>query len=113
AYGSKAARYFFDFQEIYSLRSLGSAAWELALVANDRNDAFADIRGVLKAHDFAAARIVLEESGGRFDLLSSNGYNKPENIPIDDFTSGYSIIASKNMDLFNKILEDFQEHDLL
>ncbi len=113
AYGSNASRYFFDFQEIYSLRSLGSAAWELALVANNRNDAFADIRGVLKTHDFAAAKIILEEVGGKFDFLSTNGYFSPDEIPLDDFTSGYSIIASKNEILLNKMLTDFKEHGLV
>lgn len=113
AYGSKAARYYFDFQEIYHLRSLGSAAWELACVANDRIDAFADIRGVLKAHDFAAAKIILEEVGGKFTFLEINGYETPNDIPINDFTTGYSIIASKNMKLLNKMVEDFKAHDLL
>ena len=32
AYGANASRYSFDFQDIYTLRSLGSAAWELAMV---------------------------------------------------------------------------------
>jgi myo-inositol-1(or 4)-monophosphatase len=100
-YGATAKQYFFDFQEKYSLRSLGSAAWELALVATGTNDAFADIRGVLKAHDFAAAKIIIESVGGFFSFLPING--KTEAI-LDDFKKGYSVLAS----IYPRFIEDLQ-----
>ncbi|MHA2503960.1 MAG: inositol monophosphatase family protein, partial [Candidatus Kariarchaeaceae archaeon] len=93
AYGDLASQYAFDFQEYYSLRSLGSAAWELALATESRNDAFVDLRGVLKAHDFAAARLIINELGGELRFFNIDSQDI-ENIPLDDFKQGYAIIAS-------------------
>ncbi|MHA2170657.1 MAG: inositol monophosphatase family protein [Candidatus Kariarchaeaceae archaeon] len=97
-----------DLMAKYSLRSLGSAAWELALITIDRNDAFVDVRGVLKAHDYAAARIVLEEVGGVFKFLPTNGPTTPDEIPLTNFKAGYSIIASKDRTLVHTLVQNFQ-----
>ena len=109
-YGSIAKQYFFDFQEKYALRSLGSAAWELALVATGTNDAFADIRGVLKAHDFAAAKIIIESVGGYFSFLPINGKTE---VKLDDFKQGYSVLASIYPKFMKDLHNEFVKHRLV
>lgn len=106
-YGKNSLHRMLDHPNRYHLRSFGSAAWELVLIAVDRNDAYIDVRGVLKAHDFAAAKIILEEIGAYFEFLTLNGYGDPQNIPLDDFKSGYSIVASKHKKLIDQLKEDF------
>ncbi|MCE7737691.1 MAG: hypothetical protein GPJ54_22560 [Candidatus Heimdallarchaeota archaeon] len=93
----------------YSTRSLGSSAWELALVALQQSDAYIDIRGVVKAHDFCAARIILEELGGKFNFLNYGKYGSIENIPLNDFSSGYFILASLDTQLVDKLTEEVKE----
>jgi myo-inositol-1(or 4)-monophosphatase len=107
-YGIKPMDKIEDFMSKYSLRSLGSAAWELALIAIDRNDAFVDVRRVLKVHDYAAARIILEEVEGIFLFLPTNGPTTPDEIPLTDFKAGYSIIASKDSALVDTLVQNFQ-----
>ena len=46
------------------IRTLGSTALEMALVASGRLDAFVDLRGMMRAVDVAAGKIILEEAGG-------------------------------------------------
>jgi myo-inositol-1(or 4)-monophosphatase len=73
------------------IRTLGSTALEMALVASGRLDAFVDLRGMMRAVDVAAGKIILEEAGGmvtdslgnalhldgnmwqKTDLIGSNG----------------------------------------
>ncbi|MDD2835179.1 MAG: inositol monophosphatase, partial [Methanothrix sp.] len=73
------------------IRTLGSTALEMALVASGRLDAFVDLRGMMRVVDIAAGRLILEEAGGmvtdsagealhldgnmwqRRDLIGSNG----------------------------------------
>ncbi|NHV99675.1 MAG: fructose 1,6-bisphosphatase [Thaumarchaeota archaeon] len=46
------------------VRSLGSDAIELCLVASGAADAFVDLRGFLRSLDFAAAFLIVKEAGG-------------------------------------------------
>lgn len=46
------------------IRTLGSTALEMALVASGMLDAFVDLRGMMRAVDVAAGKIILEEAGG-------------------------------------------------
>jgi len=46
------------------IRTLGSTALEMALVASGRLDAFVDLRGMMRVVDVAAGKIILEEAGG-------------------------------------------------
>jgi myo-inositol-1(or 4)-monophosphatase len=46
------------------IRTLGSTALEMALVACGRMDAFVDLRGMMRVVDIAAGKIILEEAGG-------------------------------------------------
>ena len=112
AYGSKASKYYFDFQSKYSLRSLGSAAWELALVAEKRNDAFVDLRGVLKCHDFAAAKLILEEVGGKLQFLNIS-QKETDYLPLNDFRTGYAVVGALDNSFLNYLLDEFSNYDLL
>lgn len=73
------------------IRTLGSTSLEMALVASGKLDAFVDLRGMLRAVDVAAGKLIIEEAGGvvtnvsgeelhlgermwqRTDLIGSNG----------------------------------------
>jgi myo-inositol-1(or 4)-monophosphatase len=73
------------------IRTLGSTALEMALVASGRLDAFVDLRGRMRVVDMAAGKLILEEAGGmvtdsvgealhldgnmwqKTDLIGSNG----------------------------------------
>jgi myo-inositol-1(or 4)-monophosphatase len=73
------------------IRTLGSTALEMALVASGKLDAFVDLRGMMRAVDVAAGKLILEEAGGiatdargarllldgnmwqKTDLIGSNG----------------------------------------
>jgi len=112
AYGSKASQYYYEFEDKYSLRSLGSAAWELALVAENRNDAFVDIRGVLKTHDFAGAKLILEELGGELKFLELTE-KEVLDIPLDNFTDGYSVIGSLDHELLEYLINEFASYDMI
>jgi len=46
------------------IRTLGSSALELCLVASGKLDAFADLRGGLRMVDVAAGSLIVEEAGG-------------------------------------------------
>ncbi|MCK9440239.1 MAG: bifunctional fructose-bisphosphatase/inositol-phosphate phosphatase [Methanothrix sp.] len=78
------------------IRTLGSTALEMALVASGRLDAFIDLRGMMRVVDIAAGKIILEEAGGvvtdglgnalqldgnmwqKRDLIGSNGLRHAE-----------------------------------
>lgn len=104
AYSNRASQ--INFQAEFSLRSLGSAAWELALVADNRNDAFADIRGVLKTHDFAGAKIIIEALGGNLQFLDISK-EEADYLPLDDFTSGYSVVTSLDDEFLDFLMDKF------
>ena len=112
AYGEVAKRYFFDFQEKYSLRSLGSAAWELAMTTIGINDAYVDLRGVLRAHDFMAAKIIIESVGGNFKFLDPCIKDISE-ISLDSFKTGYSVVASHHPHFVETLIDDFRNHGLI
>ncbi len=50
--------------KVRRIRTLGSTSLEMALVASGKLDAFIDLRGMLRAVDVAAGKLVLEEAGG-------------------------------------------------
>jgi myo-inositol-1(or 4)-monophosphatase len=51
-------------EEAKHIRSLGTDALELCLVASGAADAFVDLRGFLRSLDFAAASLIVREAGG-------------------------------------------------
>ena len=82
-------------------------------MALERSDAYIDIRGVLKAHDYCATRIILEELGGKFNFLSYGKYGSIDNIPLNDFSSGYFVLASLDTQLVDKLTQEIKEIILL
>ena len=78
------------------IRTLGSTALEMALVASGRLDAFVDLRGMMRVVDVAAGKLLIEEAGGvvsdasgeplhldgkmwqKKDLIGSNGLRHSE-----------------------------------
>ena len=78
----------------------GANALELCLMAEGKTDAFVDLRGRMRAVDFAAAQLVATEAGG---VVSS-----PEGGDLRfsmDLGSRFSFVASSNEELHRKILE--------
>ncbi|MCY3413787.1 MAG: hypothetical protein INQ03_19240 [Candidatus Heimdallarchaeota archaeon] len=111
AYGEVAKRYFFDFQEKHSLRSLGSAAWELALTVIGINDAYIDLRGVLRAHDFMASKIIIESVGGSFKFVDESV--DISTIKLDTFKEGYAVVSSYHPGFVDYLINDFKKHGLV
>jgi myo-inositol-1(or 4)-monophosphatase len=82
------------------IRTLGSTALEMALVASGRLDAFVDLRGMMRVVDVAAGKLLIEEAGGvvsdasgeplrldgnmwqKKDLIGSNGLRHFELLRI-------------------------------
>ena len=78
------------------IRTLGSTALEMALVASGGLDAFVDLRGMMRVVDVAAGKLLIEEAGGtvsdasgeplrldgnmwqKKDLIGSNGLRHSE-----------------------------------
>ena len=86
-------------QTIKRIRSLGSIALELCYIANGNLDGLADLRGVLKATDIAAAKLILEEAGGI--AVDSNGNKFMHKI---DVKRKLGLIAAGNKKILIKAL---------
>jgi myo-inositol-1(or 4)-monophosphatase len=82
------------------VRSLGSASLEICHVASGLLDAHVDLRGKIRTLDFAAAMLILRESGGAFGLLNGD---KLEEVPLTKLRR-FSIIAAANEALYSQIL---------
>lgn len=78
----------------------GANALELCLMAEGKTDAFVDVRGRMRAVDFAAAQLIASEAGG---VVSS-----PEGDELRfsmDLESRFSFVTSSNIELHRNILE--------
>jgi myo-inositol-1(or 4)-monophosphatase len=62
------------------IRTLGSTALEMALVASGRLDAFVDLRGMMRVVDVAAGKLILEEAGGVVTDRSGNALQLDGNM---------------------------------
>ena len=82
------------------IRSLGAASLEICLVASGVLDAYVDLRSKIRTFDFAAAMLVLGESGGVFGVLGTDGN---EEIPLTKL-GRFSIVAAANKNLYDKII---------
>ncbi len=80
------------------VRSLGAASLEICHVASGVLDAYVDLRGKIRTLDFAAAMLILQESGGFFNLLGAD----EEEIPLTRL-GRFSIIAAANENLYSQI----------
>ena len=81
------------------VRSLGAASLEICHVASGALDAHVDLRGKIRTLDFAAAMLILRESGGFFSLLD---VDDPGRIPLTKLKR-FSIIAAANEKLYSQI----------
>jgi len=82
------------------MRSLGAASLEICHVASGVLDAYVDVRGKIRTLDFAAAMLILRESGGFFSLLNADEEWK---IPLTRLKR-FSIIAAANEKLYSQII---------
>ncbi len=82
-----------------SVRSFGSAALEICLVAQGLLDAYVDIRDKLRAFDIAAGTLILKEAGGVF--LQPDG-SEIRNVPLTKLNR-FSVVAACNKGLFDQI----------
>jgi len=80
------------------VRSLGAASLEICHVASGKLDAYVDLRGKIRTLDFAAAMLILRESGGFFSLLDAD-----EEIPLTKLKR-FSVIAAANESLYTQIV---------
>lgn len=80
------------------IRLLGSIAIELCYVADGTYDAFLDIRGNLRIVDIAAAKLIIEESGGI--ITGEKGKKLNNKLNVKERTS---VIAACNLKIHNDI----------
>jgi len=81
------------------IRLLGSVAIELCYVADGTYDAFLDVRGNVRITDIAAAKLIIEESGGV--ITDENGKNLNNKLNVKERTS---VIASGNLKIHKDII---------
>lgn len=81
------------------IRLLGAVAIELSYVADGTYDAFIDIRGNLRIVDIAAAKLIIEESGGI--ITDENGNELNNKLSVKERTS---VIAACNLEIHNELM---------
>lgn len=89
---------------VAGVRSFGCATASMRMVAEGRMDAHIDPRGRLTAENFLASCLLIHEAGGV--VTGINGEELPE---IRDLQTGYSLLASSNAELHEKILRLLNE----
>ena len=82
------------------IRTLGSQALELCYVASGKLDACIDLRGISRVVDTAAAKLILEESGGIFYILDQ----KDQKMSLKN-AKGFSFIATPNERFLKGLIE--------
>lgn len=98
--GSKAWKMNKLFNIVRRIRLLGSVAIELCYVADGTYDSFLDIRGNLRIVDIAAAKLIIEESGGI--VTDENGEQLNNKLNVKERTS---IIASCNSNIHKDLMK--------
>lgn len=98
--GSKAWKMNELFNIVRRIRLLGSVAIELCYVADGTYDSFLDIRGNLRIVDIAAAKLIIEESGGI--VTDENGEQLNNKLNVKERTS---IIASCNFNIHKDLMK--------
>jgi myo-inositol-1(or 4)-monophosphatase len=81
------------------VRTMGSIALDICMVARGSFDAVVDTRFKVSGYDFMGAALILRESGG---LISRTDGRSIESLPLD--TSGVSIIATAHQGLMDRLL---------
>jgi myo-inositol-1(or 4)-monophosphatase len=87
-------------KSVRRMRILGAVAIELAYVADGTYDAFVDIKNNLRLVDVAAAKLILEESGGIVTDFNGESLNGRLNV-----LEKTSIIAACNTVIHGKIMD--------
>jgi myo-inositol-1(or 4)-monophosphatase len=82
------------------IRLLGSVAIELCYVGDGTYEAFLDIRGNIRIIDIAAAKLIIEESGGI--ITDEDGKKLKNKLNVKERTS---IIAACNLKIHNDVIE--------
>jgi len=88
-------------KEAKRIRSLGSTSLEICYVASGVMDAHIDLRGKIRTLDFAAAMLILKESGGAFGFPDMDEHD--EEIPLTRLKR-FSIIAAATEELYSQII---------
>jgi myo-inositol-1(or 4)-monophosphatase len=86
-------------QKAKSVRSFGSASLEICHVASGRLDAYVDLRGMLRALDFAAAMLIVEEAGGIFVQRDGRGFDGYRLSELNRF----SVLAAANENIYREL----------
>jgi len=86
-------------QKAKSVRSFGSAALEICHVASGRLDAYVDLRGMLRALDFAAAMLIVKEAGGIFVQRDGRGFDGYRLSELNRF----SVLAAANENIYREL----------
>lgn len=81
------------------VRTMGSIALDICMVARGSFDAVVDTRNKVSGYDVMAAGLILREAGGNFSLLNRQS---PDDLPLD--ASGLSIIGTADELIMEKIL---------
>lgn len=84
---------------IRMVRSFGAAVIDLAYVADGGFDACLFLWKNLTPENFAAASLIIQEAGGRV----TNHANEP--FGVCEMTKGYTVVASGNPELHDKLVE--------
>lgn len=87
-------------EKVYSIRSLGSNALHLCMVASGVFDAFIDLRGVLRAIDASAGVLMVREAGG----IVTDGFGAELNFKLTADTR-LSLVAASTLELASEIVE--------
>ncbi|MBS7617078.1 inositol monophosphatase [Candidatus Bathyarchaeota archaeon] len=87
-------------ERAYSIRSLGSNALHLCMVASGIFDAFIDLRGVLRAIDASAGVLVVREAGG----VVTDGFGVELNFKLT-VDARVSLVATSTVELASEIVK--------
>ncbi|MEM2849527.1 MAG: inositol monophosphatase family protein [Candidatus Bathyarchaeia archaeon] len=87
-------------ERAYSIRSLGSNALHLCMVASGVFDAFVDLRDVLRAIDASAGVLIVKEAGG----IVTDGFGAELNFKLTADTR-VSLVAASTVELASEIVK--------
>ncbi|MBO3832715.1 MAG: hypothetical protein FGF51_04930 [Candidatus Brockarchaeota archaeon] len=87
------------------VRSLGSDALEICLVASGAADAFLDLRGFLRSIDFAASFLIVKEAGG----VVLNGEAEDLNVKLVPVSKS-RVVAACSRSLGEEIIRAFRSN---
>lgn len=87
-------------EEICVVRTMGSIALDLCLLARGSLDSVIDTRNKLSCYDVMAGTLILEEAGGLITDLEGKSFSS---FPVT--TTGISMVASANEKIHERILK--------